>query len=412
MVEHEKFEKVFDESTEKSASIPTVYLGLYNAKQYLPSLKKQIEEQIDQNFTLLIVDNNSTDETISILKTEWTSFFREKLRIYKNSNNIGGVGLFISALYLVKSDWVITLHQDDHYLSNHVSVLSKNIKIMKDRAIIFSDMGSISPEGKAQIPYPRGIWGINFDNRTEILQESIKKQIIPWPASAFKCEVLRKTKSSWESTAFGDNEITIQMLAIGKAHFTNEQTMLYNENQESESHSINLFENRIVGFVSMIRVLTSPILINFYSELDYQDRLEFYIKMQYSIQNYLVDRIFSDVAYYYIINFILVESDHSDLAASNIMQQIYDELGLGNNSRRLRNFENISNSAETILKKSMKIEKVNNLLNYYKNDQDLISQIDTKSSLKFHLYQKVMFFLSYKNQKRVTIIAKKLGMYK
>jgi hypothetical protein len=270
----------------------------------------------------------------------------------------------------------------------------------------------LSPEKKIQIPYPRGIWGIDCENRTEMLLESIKKQIVPWPASAFNCEALRKTKSSWESTAFADNEITIQLLANGKAYFTNKQTMLYNENQESESHSINRFENRLVGFLSMIRVLTSSSLINFYSELEIQERLELYRKLQLSIEEYLVDELFSEVAYFYIINSILVESKHSDLAASSIMKEIYDDIGLLSNSKRLRNFEISNNLPEIISDNSLKLKKMSKIYQYYKNDHKIISQIDRKSSFQFRIYQKGMSFLSYEARKRVSITAKKFGFYK
>jgi glycosyltransferase involved in cell wall biosynthesis len=406
------FDKVFDECNKKDPSVPTIYLGLYNAKQYLPSLKKQIATQIDQNFTLLVVDNNSSDETLVDLKKEWLPIFGNRIRVYKNNNNIGGVGLFVSSLDLIESNWVITLHQDDFYLDNHVSELSKNIEKMSDRVIIFNDMGSINPEKKSQIPYPRGIWGINCENRIEILQESIKKQVIPWPASAFNCSALRKTKSSWESTAFADNEITIQLLATGKVYFTNQETMLYNENQESESHSINRFENRIVGFTSMIRVLTSSNLINFFSELDLDQRLKFYKDLQHSITEYLSDKLFSEMAYFYIINSILVQSNHSDVAASIVMRQIYDDLGLSNNSRRLKNFEISNNAPVAAIEHLLKLSKMERVFEYYKNDHNKILEIDKKNSWKFRAYKKAVALLSYENRKRVTIIMKRFGFYK
>jgi ribosomal 50S subunit-recycling heat shock protein len=175
---------------------------------------------------------------------------------------------------------------------------------------------------------------------------------------------------------------------------------------------INRFESKLIGFISMIRVLTSINLMNFYSEIDTKQRLDFYKNIQSSIEFYLRDELFSEIAYFYILNTILVQSNHTDEAANHLMQKIYEKIGLKQNSNRLKNHHTLINYSKFGIRDVMTIKDMSKVIEYYKNDQNRIAQLNTKSSLRLRVYRRIISFLNYKNRKQLSIFIKKIGLIK
>jgi len=66
--------------------ILTIYLGIYNGERYIESLFDQIRSQKNQNFEILVVDNNSTDGSGNMFKT-WKKYYKKNFRYVRNNLN-------------------------------------------------------------------------------------------------------------------------------------------------------------------------------------------------------------------------------------------------------------------------------------------------------------------------------------
>ena len=122
----------------------TVFTTVYNG---LPFLKEAIESTLNQtytNFDYLIIDDCSTDESVSVIE----SYNDPRIRLVKNEKNLGTAETFNKGLSIIDSEYIVRLDQDDVSLINRVeeqiSYLEKNL----DLDIVCSWEHTIDHKGK------------------------------------------------------------------------------------------------------------------------------------------------------------------------------------------------------------------------------------------------------------------------
>ena len=237
----------------------TVFLGIYNGEKYLQSLKDQIKSQTFQDFLLVVVDNASTDYSFEKLSA-WESDFGDRLILHRNSQNLGGGGSLYKALSerYIKTEWFVTLHQDDFYLPNHLEAIAKTLKESPENVVaVCTGMGSMYESGRVKATPPRAAWLIDDTSSVSSFLINLRFQSLSYPSSAFKTEAFVECFRYWHSPAFLDTEITLNLCAYGEFRYVITETMRYRENSSSESHVVNSLEARISAAISLARVFTS-----------------------------------------------------------------------------------------------------------------------------------------------------------
>ncbi len=237
----------------------TVFLGIYNGEKYLQSLNDQIKSQTFQDFLLVVVDNASTDYSFEKLSA-WESDFGDRLILHRNSQNLGGGGSLYKALSerYIKTQWFVTLHQDDFYLPNHLEAIAKTLKESPENVVaVCTGMGSMYESGRVKATPPRAAWLIDDTSSVSSFLINLRFQSLSYPSSAFKTEAFVECFRYWHSPAFLDTEITLYLCAYGEFRYVVTETMRYRENSSSESHVVNSLEARISAAISLARVFTS-----------------------------------------------------------------------------------------------------------------------------------------------------------
>jgi glycosyltransferase involved in cell wall biosynthesis len=235
----------------------TVYLGIYNGSAYLGSLLEQIQAQSHKHFPLVVVDNASGDESWNQILA-WPTEVLERIKLIKNPINLGGTGSFALNLDQIETEWLVTIHQDDTYLSNHISVLSKAIaNSSKDEIVVFSDMGTQDMNSNELFTPIRQGWVANLESPQSAFRANLVQQSISYPSAAFRRSGLNSIQIPWHSSSFPDTEITLMQASNGSFRFVPELTMLYRMNPKSESHDLNPKERVLGPFVSLSRVMAS-----------------------------------------------------------------------------------------------------------------------------------------------------------
>ena len=253
----------------------TVYVGIYNGQEYLPKVKKFLENSYWDNFNLIIVDNASTDKSWEEIK-QWVSFLKMPYKLVRNSINLGGGGSFELNKDLLKSEWVTFIHQDDNYFSNHLHELSKAAKSSKPDVIAIStEMGSMDNDGKLRYSTPRPIWLLKDKSSTSYFLSNLKTHMVPWGASIFRTKEFLSVDLAWHSTAFPDTEMLLKMCALGEFVNLPIQTMLYRENPISESHGLGNSEKEIAAVAALSRVFSSEQFKNLAQQVSILRREEF-----------------------------------------------------------------------------------------------------------------------------------------
>ena len=235
----------------------TLYLGIYNGEKYIDSLLKQILSQDYQKFNILVVDNNSSDQSRKMFGN-WKKIYKNNFQLVKNTANYGGHGSLFKNMDKIKTPWFCTLHQDDFYKPNHTKTIAKLILASRNNTVgVSTTMGSMSNSGKILNSKPRVTWfSSNLDEPGQFLQ-NLKAQTVPFPASAFNLSKFKKTVVPFHSPTFSDTEQTLRMLGYGRFIFSQKETMYYRENPNSESHVLNLKERTIGAAVALSRVFNS-----------------------------------------------------------------------------------------------------------------------------------------------------------
>ena len=112
----------------------SVCVASYNGAMYIEKQLLSILGQLQSNDQVIIVDDCSFDDTVNIIE----SFKDSRIKLFKNTKNIGVVGTFNKALKNANGDIIFLSDQDDEWLDNKVSFI-KNFFISNDIDMVVHD---------------------------------------------------------------------------------------------------------------------------------------------------------------------------------------------------------------------------------------------------------------------------------
>ena len=112
----------------------SVCMASYNGSKYIKNQITSILNQLAKSDQLVIVDDCSFDNTVNIIE----SLKDSRIKLFKNTKNIGVVGTFNRALKHANGDIIFLSDQDDEWLDNKVSFI-KNFFISNDIDMVVHD---------------------------------------------------------------------------------------------------------------------------------------------------------------------------------------------------------------------------------------------------------------------------------
>ncbi len=114
-----------------------ILLATYNGKKYIGELINSIINQTYINFRLLVCDDCSTDNTVSIIE----DYIKKdnRIELYKNSKNIGSNKTFEFLLSKVENKYFMFADQDDIWNKDKIE-LTYNKLIEEKADLVFTDL--------------------------------------------------------------------------------------------------------------------------------------------------------------------------------------------------------------------------------------------------------------------------------
>lgn len=109
----------------KTSSLVSVLIPTYNSAAYLEETINSVLSQSFTDYELIVVDNNSTDGTETLVKRYLAD---PRISYFKNNSNIGLVGNFNKCLQYAKGKYIKFLCSDDKF---HPDLLSRFVNIME-----------------------------------------------------------------------------------------------------------------------------------------------------------------------------------------------------------------------------------------------------------------------------------------
>jgi len=115
-------------------------MATYNGEKHLYKQIRSILEQLSENDELIVSDDGSTDNAISIID----SFADSRIKIFYNKNKKGPVGNFENALLKANGDIIFLADQDDTWLPGKIKT---HILLHEKCDLVISDAKVVNESG-------------------------------------------------------------------------------------------------------------------------------------------------------------------------------------------------------------------------------------------------------------------------
>ena len=134
----------------------SVIIPVYNTEKFIGKAIESVINQTYQNVEIIIVEDDSKDNTYNICKS-----YAEKdarIKLYKNEKNLGMMSNWNHALEYVKGKFWAKLDADDwweqHFIEDCYNIISndENIGMVCGRYVIVNENDQIIPNSEYQLP--------------------------------------------------------------------------------------------------------------------------------------------------------------------------------------------------------------------------------------------------------------------
>ena len=236
-----------------------VFLGTFNAEPWIEQVIGSLEAQDCAPFKVKIIDNASTDKTTALIEDIFSkNTFKNEYTLFKNNKNIGAISSFLDRLDQFESDWIVMIHQDDVYHSNHIGTLTSAMNATnEDTSIIFTAMKRINAEGNVTIAPPTLSSKLSKTDRLENFMLSLQISPINFPACALRIAEMRTTTTTRHTTAFNDIEMLLRMMCVSDINYIPEETMHYRIYSGNAAAITSSLANDRAIFVGLVELFHS-----------------------------------------------------------------------------------------------------------------------------------------------------------
>jgi GT2 family glycosyltransferase len=121
----------------------TVAIPTFNGARYLALALRSVLAQTDVAFDLLLSDDRSDDETLSVVAAE----VGDRGRVQVNSERLGLAGNWNNCVSLSRTPWVAVFHQDDVMFPGHLAAHLSATTLASDLGLICSAAEVIDSQG-------------------------------------------------------------------------------------------------------------------------------------------------------------------------------------------------------------------------------------------------------------------------
>lgn len=127
----------------------TIAIPFYNAEEYLPDAIRSVFAQTFQDWELLLIDDGSTDNSLSIAK----SIKDDRVRVFSDGKNKKLAGRLNEVTLLAKYDYILRMDADDLMLPNRIE---KQLEIITNNNVDIVTSGVYSVLNNLEVVGTRG----------------------------------------------------------------------------------------------------------------------------------------------------------------------------------------------------------------------------------------------------------------
>ena len=269
---------------ELAKGLVSIIIPCYNASSYIKETIGCVLSQTFQNFEILLINDGSTDNSSSIIKT----INDDRIHLVEQENQ--GVSFSRNkGIAMAKGEYVVFLDADDLL---HPSFLEKRVfSLSKSSAIAYASNVVLVDKNGNKIEENKNYFATN--KSSQILE--FKDGIVTCPSSyLFKTIFLKNRKITFNKNlqSSADKFFLLEVLKQGKIEIIDESPMYYRVLNDSMSHKITktllkdqiAFYNEIKSFFKSSNSVTKT----YYARLSFTIAASgYYLKEYFVFINYL-----------------------------------------------------------------------------------------------------------------------------
>jgi glycosyltransferase involved in cell wall biosynthesis len=204
---------------EESSPLITVLFPIYNAEPYLREAIESILNQSFRDFELLLINDGSSDGSVSIIE----SISDPRIRLIQNIQNIGLIATLNKGIALARGKYIARMDQDDISLPNRLEIQLALLEQHADAALVCSPVELMNADGKKT-----GTWDDDLANRTpaQIRSSLSKANCIAHPTVLARKSVLEKFLYSSRQVGSEDWDLWLRIVSAGWQIYKTEETLL------------------------------------------------------------------------------------------------------------------------------------------------------------------------------------------
>ncbi|MBP3365696.1 MAG: glycosyltransferase [Treponema sp.] len=222
----------------------SIAMTTYNGSKYL---RKQIDSILNQtikDFELIICDDASKDDTWQIL--EEYSKKDERVKIFRNENNLGLTKNFEKSISLCAGDYIALSDQDDIWIENHLELLINNINEatgVVGNAVIISSNGQSTNELISQ----RERYIVDGTDEDKLFRILFYGNPFQGASSLFKRELFEKALPIPEDVEYQDAWFNSFACCMNGFNFINQIVTYYRIHESNASGNHKLTFSKQIG---------------------------------------------------------------------------------------------------------------------------------------------------------------------
>lgn len=228
-----------------------ILLSTYNGGLYLKEQLDSLLSQIYKNWSLIVRDDGSSDNTVEIIK-EHCKKYPERITFIEDNMHLGACRSFIRLLEGSSADYVMFCDQDDVWLSDKIDITLKAMQEIESEhgdipILVHTDLKVVDQEKNL---ISESFWRYqHLDPHLKSLNTLLVLNNVTGCTMMINSKLKKLVASVPEGAILHDWWIALVASAFGKIEYVSVPTMLYRQHGKNEagavSYSLSYFSSRV-----------------------------------------------------------------------------------------------------------------------------------------------------------------------
>ncbi|KIL38721.1 hypothetical protein SD70_24645 [Gordoniibacillus kamchatkensis] len=239
-----------------------ILLSTFNGEKYLPDLLQSLEAQTFREWKLIIRDDGSTDETISILQ-KFKNNSGRSVEIIESDANLGPCKSFLTLLKYSEANYVMFCDQDDVWLPHKIQFLlniakNEELKYNNKPLLVHSDL-IVTDRNNSIIS--QSFWKYqNINPKRKKLNELLVQNNVTGCSLIINRKLADLVCTSDIGIIMHDWWIAIIAAALGEIIYTNNKTIMYRQHSNNDTGAHLFFSIKHMKTKLINRSLISSVI--------------------------------------------------------------------------------------------------------------------------------------------------------